>query len=117
MRILRSALKLRPRLNVALNVARRDRERLARYRLCELVEIMNRLERIKSRLNDGRARSQPLVALAHLGHLTVHSACSMRLESHHLERRWEHLRVPRRPAPAVLHTDTVVYDEQFRTLF
>ena len=66
-RLLLSTVKLRPRFNLGLSIARRDRESLARHTLRDLAEIMNQLENIKSRLDDGRTRNQLLAALTYLG--------------------------------------------------
>ena len=66
-RLLLLAVKIRPRFNLALSIARRDSESRARYTLRDLAEIMNQLENIKSRLDDGRMRNQLLAAVTHLG--------------------------------------------------
>ena len=64
-RLLLSFPKVGARFNVALSVARRDRESLARYTSRELCQIAERLEQVRSHL-DGRVRSQLATAIAQL---------------------------------------------------
>ncbi len=64
-RLLLSFPKVGARFNLALSVARRDRESLARYTSRELSQIAERLDQVRSHL-DGRVRSQLATAIAQL---------------------------------------------------
>lgn len=67
-RLLLSSVNVRPRFNIGLSVARRDRESLARYTVREIYGIAERLEQIRSRV-DGRTRSQLWRAIGQLAML------------------------------------------------
>jgi hypothetical protein len=67
-RLLVSSVKVRPRFNIGLSVARRDRESLAGYTVREISEIAERLEQVRSRVG-GRTRNQLWSAIGHLGML------------------------------------------------
>ncbi|HUB81980.1 MAG TPA: DNA-directed RNA polymerase subunit alpha C-terminal domain-containing protein [Bryobacteraceae bacterium] len=68
-RLLLSFVRVRSRFNLGLSVSRQNRERLARYSVRDLFEIAERLEQVRTRLEDERLRIQILSAIGQVNML------------------------------------------------
>ena len=67
--LLLSFVRVKSRFNLGLSASRQDRESLARYSVKDLLEIAERLEHIRTRLEDERLRIQILSAIGQVNML------------------------------------------------